>query len=163
MAAPEGNKFWEARTSHGRDKIFSDPDILWAAAVEYFEWVETHPLWENKVAQFQGVPIDMPLAKMRAMTLDGLHLFLDISSSTWTRYRIEEDYQDYWEVVAKVEKVIRDQKFSGAAADLLNANIIARDLGLKDASTSEHSGPGGGPLQIQEVQRTIVDPQHTDS
>ena len=32
---------------------------------------------------------------------------------------------------------------AGAAADLLNPNIIARDLGLKDVATHEHTSPDG--------------------
>ncbi|MBC8318455.1 MAG: hypothetical protein H8E41_11160 [Desulfobulbaceae bacterium] len=35
-------------------------------------------------------------------------------------------------MVHEAEQVIRDQKFTGAAADLLNANIIARVFGLAD-------------------------------
>ena len=34
--------------------------------------------------------------------------------------------------------VIRTQKFEGASAGLLNANIIARDLGLSDKTELEH-------------------------
>lgn len=86
----------------------------------------------------------MPVAKMRAMTLDGLHLFLGITDQTWINYREREDFL---EVTTTIDKAIRSQKFAGAAADLLNANIIARDLGLKDASTNEHSGPNGGPIK----------------
>lgn len=37
-----------------------------------------------------------------------------------------------------MEEIIRTQKFEGASADLLNPNIIARDLGL--AEKQEHSG-----------------------
>lgn len=35
-------------------------------------------------------------------------------------------------VITQAEAVIYEQKFTGAAADLLNPNIIARDLGLAD-------------------------------
>lgn len=145
MAATKGNRFWEARSSHGRKPIFESAEQLWDAAAEYFEWVETNPLWENKVAQFQGEVIDMPSAVMRAMTLDGLTLFLDITYETWRTYREKEGFSA---VVDAVDRVIRDQKFSGAAAGLLNANIIARDLGLKEATSNEHSGPNGGPIGI---------------
>ena len=31
-----------------------------------------------------------------------------------------------------IDSIIRTQKFEGAAADLFNANIISRDLGLVD-------------------------------
>ena len=46
-------------------------------------------------------------------------------------------------VIEKIESIIRSQKFEGAAADLLNANIIARDLGLKDSSETTHNGSIG--------------------
>jgi len=129
MPAPKGNRFWEARSKHGRDKIFANEDILWEAACEYFEWVDDNPLMEDKVFAFQGDVTHAPVAKMRAMTLDGLCTFLDICKRTWDEYRSREDFLL---VITRVESIIRDQKFSGAAADLLNANIIARDLGLAD-------------------------------
>lgn len=44
MAAPKGNRFWEARSSHGRNPKFESPEALWAACCEYFEWVEANPL-----------------------------------------------------------------------------------------------------------------------
>ena len=34
---------------------------------------------------------------------------------------------------------------------------------LPDLKAVEHTGEGGGPLQIQEVRRTIVNTEHTDS
>lgn len=135
MAAPKGNQFWKARTKHGRDKIFASSDLLWEACQEYFQWVEDNPLWENKVAQFQGSPVDMPVAKMRAMTIDGLCLFLDINNDTWRAWREDDDFSA---IVDKADKVIRAQKFAGAAADLLNSNIIARDLGLSDKRDVTH-------------------------
>ena len=36
------------------------------------------------------------------------------------------------ELTAMIDSIIRTQKFEGAAADLFNANIISRDLGLVD-------------------------------
>ena len=144
MAAPKGNKFWLARSSHGRKPVFTSADQLWAACCEYFEWVEAHPLWEVKVFPYQGEISQTTVPKMRAMTMEGLCLFLGIGTSTWHDYRGKDDFS---EIVTRVEHVIRDQKFSGAAADLLNANIIARDLGLKDGR--ELSGPQGGPIPIE--------------
>ncbi|MCS3423433.1 hypothetical protein M2403_002034 [Rahnella sp. BIGb0603] len=129
MAAPKGNRFWEARSSHGRNPIFGSPDELWAACTEYFVWVEENPLWEMKPFAYQGEVVQEPVAKMRAMTLAGLRLFLDIAESTWQQYRAKEGFTV---VTSRAEEVIYSQKFAGAAADLLNANIIARDLGLAD-------------------------------
>lgn len=146
MAAPKGNQFWKARTKHGRDRLFADAEALKEACCEYFQWVEDNPLWEYKVAQFQGAPVSMEVPKMRAMTITGLCLFLDIDENTWRDWRTKEDFS---RVTSWADKVIYDQKFLGAAADLLNANIIARDLGLKDASKSEISGPDGAPVQSE--------------
>ena len=127
--APKGNRFWMLRSSHGRNPIFASPDQLWDACCEYFDWVEQNPLFEMKPFAFQGTVIQEPVAKMRAMTIEGLCLFLDITRQTWINYRGQEGFFD---VVERVEHVIRQQKFAGAAADLLNPNIIARDLGLAD-------------------------------
>lgn len=151
MAAPKGNEFWKLRSSHGRNPIFASPDELWEAACEYFQWVEDNPLWEDKVTSYQGVNTHEPIAKMRAMTLDGLCLFLDISDETWRKYRQKEGFVA---VTTRVEKTIRSQKFAGAAADLLNANIIARDLGLADKS--ELTGKDGGPIETKADPRELA-------
>jgi hypothetical protein len=86
---------------------------------------------------YQGEVTQEPVAKMRAMTIDGICLFLDIDVKTWASWRNQEDFIP---VVSRAESVIRSQKFAGAAADLLNANIIARDLGLVEKKETELSG-----------------------
>lgn len=147
VPAPKGNRFWEARSSHGRKPIFATPEDLWEACQEYFSWVEDNPLWEDKVTSYQGENKHEPIAKMRAMTLDGLCIFLDIDESTWRKnYSTNEDFIL---VTTRVEKIIRTQKFTGAAADLLNPNIIARDLGLADKN--ELTGKDGGALEVSDV------------
>ena len=45
-------------------------------------------------------------------------------------------------VIDDIEKIIYRQKFEGAAAGLLNANIIARDLGLRDKQDVDHTSNG---------------------
>jgi hypothetical protein len=141
MAAPKGNRFWEARSSHGRNPIFGSPDELWSACAEYFDWIEDNPLYETKAFAFQGVVTQEAIPKMRAMTIIGLCLFLDIDRSTWYALKAKEGFSD---IMTRAEEVIYNQKFSGAAADLLNANIIARDLGLKEQSQVEDVTPDKG-------------------
>lgn len=136
MAATTGNKFWLARASSGRDKLFETPESLWAASCEYFEWVEQNPLMSKKVVQYQGVPVDLPEPKMRAMTISGLCLFLDISHETWRLYK---NRKDFIAIIETIENVIWNQKFSGASADLLNANIISRELGLIDKQETKNT------------------------
>ena len=134
MSAPLGNKFWEARSKHGRDRLFESADALWEACCEYFEWVEANPLYEMKAFAYQGVVVQEPVAKMRAMTIGGLCIFLDIDEVTWRRWR---EVEDFCTVISRAEQIIYQQKFTGAAADLLNPNIIARDLGLAEKKQVE--------------------------
>lgn len=129
MAPPKGNRFWEVRSTHGRNPIFATPEDLWEASCEYFQWVEENPLTEYKVAQYQGVPVPMEVPKMRAMTIQGLCLFLDINRDTFYAYKAKDDFSD---IVDCIDRTIYQQKLTGAAADLLNSNIIARELGLTD-------------------------------
>lgn len=153
MAAPPGNQFWKARTKHGRDKLFASADALWEACCEYFEWVEDNPLWESKLFSYQGEVTEGIAPKMRAMTIDGLTLFLDVDYETWRRWREDKDFRA---VVTRAEQVIRDQKFSGAAAELLNPNIIARDLGLADKKDLQSSDGSMAPKPAS-VDAALVD------
>lgn len=138
-----GNQFWKARSSHGRKPIFSSPEQLRTAALEYIEWVENNPLQEEKIFCFQGVITRTTANKMRAMTINGLCLFLDIDPMTWAEYKKKDGFSG---IVREIEAAIYEQKFSGAAAEMLNPNIIARELGLADRS--ELTGKGGGPIPI---------------
>jgi hypothetical protein len=149
VAAPAGNQFWKARSSHGRKPIFKTPEALLEACSEYFEWVEANPLWEDKIISFQGVATHVDVAKMRAMTISGLCIFLDIGRRSWDEYRAREDFSP---VCEQVEQTIREQKFTGAAADLLNPSIIARDLGLADKT--ELTGKDGAPIETRELSDT---------
>ena len=141
MPAPKDNKFWEARSSHGRKPAFHSADDLWNACEEYFEWVDANPLKEAKPFAFQGNITIAQVDKMRAMTIDGLCDYIDIDDRTWRNWR--KDREDLIPVITRVERIIRQQKFEGAAANLLNANIIARDLGLADKSENKTTVEGG--------------------
>lgn len=160
MGAPIGNKFWEIRAKHGRERLLTDPDALREDCIGYFQWVEENPLMEAKPFAFQGSSWIEEVPKMRAMTIDGLCLHLGIAYSTWRDYATREDRKDFLDVITWAESVIRNQKFTGAAADLLNPNIIARDLGLKETVASEHTSPDGSmtPRAIdQSLVQALVD------
>lgn len=130
----KGNKFWEERSTHGRSPIFSNSDDLWDACTQYFQWVSDNPLYETKVFHNQGEIVSTEVPLMRAMTMSGMCIYLGIGTSTWADYRNKDDFS---EIVHQAEEVIRTQKFEGASANLLNSNIIARDLGLSDKQNVE--------------------------
>lgn len=140
-----GNRIWEARASCGPNPKFATPEDLWAACVEYFNWNEENPLYEAKLVSFQGESTIEQLPKMRAMTIAGLCIYIDISHRQWNEWK--QSRADLVPVIMKAEEIIRRQKFEGAASDFFNSNIIARDLGLADRS--ELSGPDGGPIKTE--------------
>ena len=78
--------------------------------------------------------------KMRAMTITGMCIHLRSDHSTWRDYAKQEDFS---KVATRVEDIIFSQKFEGASADLLNANIIARDLSLVDKKDINHVSEDG--------------------
>jgi len=134
MSAPSGNKFWEARSSHGRKPLYEDAEKLLDACNQYFAWNHENPLFEMKPFNVNGEIIQEPVSVMRAMTLKSLCRYIGMSYETWQQYRVKEDFSA---ICKEVEDIIYDQKLQGAAAGLLSASIIQRDLGLKEKTESE--------------------------
>lgn len=148
MAAPAGNEFYKmVQAPTGRPLKFSTAQDLWLKAVEYFQWVNENPLYEMKVFQYQGDIVETNVPKMRAMTEVAFCLFAGISTETFRLYKKEnhEDVEDFIGVSQRIADIIYSQKFEGAAADFLNANIIGRELGLVDKHSNEVTG---SPIQI---------------
>jgi len=139
-SATKGNQFWKLRAKHGRDKLFASPELLWEAACEYFEWVTNNPEYQTKPMSVSGgmnvgseiemieIPVKQPF------TLHGLCIYLDCGTAYFRNFKNEDRKggEDFKSVIAQIEEVIYNQKFSGAASGFFNANIIARDLGLRD-------------------------------
>lgn len=138
MAAPKGNQFWKRRSKHGRDKLFATPELLWEAACEYFEWCDNNPLKEEKVFHSQGVITSHDASKMRAYTLTGLCLYLDCNTQYFNNFENNnKESKDFSVIITRIRETIYTQKFEGAAAELLNPNIIARELGLSEKSETK--------------------------
>lgn len=130
-----GNEFWKQRSRHGALAIMKDPNVLYEACNEYFEWIKNNPLKSEKVGFSKGKVLRTEISHPRAMTIWGLSSFLGIVTSTWYGWR--KDRADLKPVMDWAEQVIKEQKFSAAAAGLLNANIISRELGLADKQINE--------------------------
>jgi hypothetical protein len=132
MAAPKGNRFWELRAKHGRDKLFQTPELLLEAAYEYFQWCEDHPWYKNEAIKSglnPGKIIKIPTAV--PFTITGLLIYVGASSAYWRQFKLE-NHQDFSTVIETIEHIIYNQKFTGASVGIFNANIISRDLGLAD-------------------------------
>ncbi|MEE9223051.1 MAG: terminase small subunit [Nitrosomonadaceae bacterium] len=155
MPAPKGNKLWELRKISGRPLIYKKPINLWNACVAYFEWCDNNKIPEQKVFSNNGKCHVKTVKHIRAMTYQGLCVHLGISKKTWDLYRERDDFIP---IVQQVENIMFEQKFSGAAAGMLNANIIARELGLADKQDNTISAPDGGPVQVQSITFNPVKP-----
>lgn len=128
-------ELWEvAKRGVGKPPCFESPEQMLKRAYEYFKWCKENQLYSQKAFSSQGEVIYGQELKMRAMTQEGLCVFLNIGVSTWHDYKKKDKYS---EVISHIEGIMKEQKFTGAAAGLLNANIIARDLGLSDNSKIE--------------------------
>lgn len=136
--APVGNKFWELRSKHGRDKLFSSPELLWKEAVRYFNWCENNPLPEIDYRGKDATPVT--LYKIRAFTLKGLCLFLNVNEDFMHQFRdacagrSDDESRDFSRIITQIYDTIYVQKFTAAAAGFLKENLIARETGLADRS-----------------------------
>lgn len=126
MAAPIGNQFWKNAALPGRKRIFKTPEELWKEAQGYFEWCDAHPLLTEEI--YGKDPERFQMNRVRAYTWSGLELFLGVESLR--EYRTT--YKEFSPIISHIEKIIWTHKFENAAANLLNPNIIARELGLID-------------------------------
>lgn len=145
-----GNRWWERRAKHGPDVLFGDPVKLWEAAVEYFEWVDENPWEDEKVFVNQGIVTRASEYRKQVYTMAGLQLFLGVGGVYF--YQLKERVKapgsqldkGLAKVLEAIDLVIYSQKYAGATSGFFNANIIARDLGLKDATDWT---TGGQPFQ----------------
>lgn len=153
MAAPKGNTYWKLAKGWGvgADRKYT-PDELWNKALEYFEWIDKNPLKEEKVF---GTGLSMKVAKMRATTIIGFCIFANISRKTLSLYEADEAYVH---ITTRILDIIYTQKFEGACADLLNSNIISRELGLTDKHdvTSNGDSIASSPLNDVPLNKLIA-------
>ena len=119
----------------GRPMIFETPLDLWEAAKSYFEWVEANPLRAEKSFHYEGMVTTHDEPRLRAMTIHGLNVFLGLSSTTFHDYCKRKEFSS---ICNMIKDIIYEQKFTGAAAGVLTASIIALDLGLKETKPVEN-------------------------
>ena len=149
MAATPGNEWWRLRSKHGRDKLFETPELLWEAAVEYFEhtdsrkWIKKD--WVGKDAFQVERETETPY------TISGLCLYLDCSRNWWNEFK-NSKHEGFLGVLTRIEQIIYTQKFEGASVGAFNANIISRDLGLADVQK----------MTINKVGKDLADEEYVE-
>lgn len=143
-----GNEIWRLGLKGRLEKscAVKSPEDLLEKVCSYLSALEDNPLQEGQLVSFQGSSTIEEVPKMRAPTLLGLCAFLGIYKDTWGGWRRGEKRKELQPIVRWAEQVMHDIKFTGAAAGLLNAGLIGKDLGLVERS--ELSGPNGAPLSL---------------
>ncbi len=127
----EGNQWWKLRAKHGRDKLFASPELLWEAAEGYFTHTDSRK-WVKK--DWVGKDADEVLRENETpYTLAGMCLYFNCSRHWWNEFK-DAKHTDFLEVITRIENIMFAQKFEGAAVGAFKENLIARELGLKDAS-----------------------------
>lgn len=84
--------------------------------------------------------------------------WLGMSMTWWQNFDQRKTHRDHFVGVKKsIEQYCYDVKFNGAAVGLYNANIIARDLGLKDKVEVDRKGAGQGSeeMTIEQMKEEI--------
>jgi hypothetical protein len=151
-ALPDSPNVWDAAPSYGKSYMYHSGQELMAAAIEYFEWSDEHPMLEEVINFYQGVATKDHKEHRRPYSVASLLLFLGVDSGKWSQWMALPEFRG---TIETINMIIRQQKFDGAAVGFYNANLISRDLGLADKS--ELSGVNGGPITVEQVDREAKD------
>jgi hypothetical protein len=135
--ADEHGRLWLVNPSLPGSVRISDPRVLYEHCLRYFDWASDNALHEGRLGVKNEVVYAVP--KMRPFSVKALCVFCGWSPKTWRQWR--ETREDLEDVIEWAESVIETQKFEGAAAGLLNASVVMRDIGLKEQI--DHSSEDG--------------------
>ena len=148
MAATVGNQWWKLRSKHGRDAIFSTPEILESTCDEYFKATDERNDWDGQ--NWVGKDGEEVVVKKKVpYSLKGLCVFLGVSSHYFSEFKKSETFKsnkDFLEVYTRIEDIIQTQQIDGSMMGYYNASLTARLNGLVDKTDMTS---GGEPLKAQ--------------
>ena len=125
MGFQKGNQLW--RISNPCKPKRYQPEELFQKAQDYLEWCIDNPIAIQVVAGKDAKKVNTDA--MHAPTIMEFCVYANISTSTWYLYAKTPAYSD---ICSHITNVFFAICFSGAAANALNPNIMARHLGLVD-------------------------------
>lgn len=135
----------------GRPKNIESPEELWSLFRKYKTWAKENPYQKQ---DYVGKDADRVTRELeRPLTFVGFEVYLyermiinDLGDYEKNK---EGRYEEFAPIIRAIKKYIEQDQFEGAAVGIYQQNIIARKLGLTDKS--ELSGPGGGPIQVEQI------------
>lgn len=131
-----GNELWR-RALHAR-RQYNTPEELWAAAQAYFEWALANALREERAQLWAaaGKYVRDHANKLRAFTIAGFCLHAGVSREWF--YSVSKTSPEFKDVIELIRDVIWEQKFTAAAAGLLDVSIISRELNLAETTNNRN-------------------------
>lgn len=147
-------------------KIINSPEDLLAIAEDYMRHVDANPMYvEDFIKSGKDSGKIVRMARQKPYTLSGLSVFAYRKGYPMLHNYFDNThgaYEKFQPMCEVIRQMMYDQKFSGAAANVFNANIIARELGLteRSESTVKVEQPlfeiSATPLQLEETDRELL-------
>jgi len=134
MAATPGNEFYKLAKNTGRPKKYT-PEEFALKCEEYFNYMDNNPYKKKKYEIYKGETKEYIEEIKQPYTIEGLCIFADINTLT---FRNLENDKEFLTIITHARDRIYNNKLSGATDGTFNANIVIRDLGLKDSATVIH-------------------------
>jgi len=117
-----------------KHKYIESPEKFWDLFVEFRELKLSQKI-KQQVTSRTGIET---LEHTPPLTWAGFDAWLYekkvISDTEHYRTNADGKYDNYLGVIRAITNIMYTQKFEGASVGVFNANIIARDLGLKDST-----------------------------
>lgn len=148
--ASENNEWWKQRSRHGREKLFSNPELMWEAASEYFANTNNRGgcKYEWKDKELRAIPLKTPY------TMEALCLYMGVHPSYFRNFKFQLKKSDpqhagFSAVISLIEGTVYNQKFEGAAMGHFNSQLISYDLGIRRDQTEAHTA--GVVINVQDT------------
>lgn len=134
------------------------PEQLFDLAVRYFTWAEENAIKATETAAFQGEVYESRVHKPRIFTLSGFRLFASVSESALLKWRKEPGFGD---VMDFIDGVIAEQKFQLAANNMVNAQFVAKEMGVDKGvnvtATAAAESKSVAEVDAAEVREAVLD------
>ena len=141
----------------GKPKNIATPLIFLELYDKYRKYCKDNPRVENVLHQKTGEIIQIPREK--PLTWAGFDTWLwrndYIAHTEDYRSNKEGRYSEYAGVIARITEDMYQDKFTGASVGIFNANIIARDLGLKDQTENRNYNKDISNLSDEDLDKEI--------
>ena len=160
MPAPKDNQFWKLRSKHGKDKLFSTPELLEEAANEYFDYCDSNPIYKSEVLKGgdkAGTIAEVPI--QRPYLIEGLCVYLGVYRDYLDQFERSLDTEnskkdkEYYNVLMRIREKIKGQKLDGATVGIYNPLIVSRIEGLRDRQEINQTSDVKVTVTDQEAQR----------